>query len=91
MQACIDLANVIIAKEGLGLPNSYRQSFEILQKHQIIDGAVCGKMASMVGFRNISVYDYGEIKPEIVHSIVKNHLIDFENFHGIFLIHVKSW
>ena len=91
VQACIDLANVIIAKEGLGLPNSYRQSFEILQKHQIIDGAVCGKMASMVGFRNISVHDYGEIKPEIVHSIVKNHLVDFETFYEIVVIHVKTW
>ena len=91
VQACIDLANVIIAKEGLGLPNSYRQSFEILQKHQIIDGAVCSKMASMVGFRNISVHDYGEIKPEIVHSIVKNHLVDFETFYEIVVIHVKTW
>ena len=81
VQACIDLANTIIAKEGLGLPNSYRQSFEILNTHGVITHEVSAKMKSMVGFRNISVHDYGIIKPEIVHSIVKNHLVDFEIFY----------
>lgn len=91
VQACIDLSNVVIAKEGLGLPNTYRQSFEILEKHQVIDGSVSSKMVSMVGFRNISVHDYGQIKPEIVHSIVKNHLVDFEKFYATILNRAKSW
>ncbi len=91
VQACIDLANTIIAKEGLGLPNSYRQSFEILNTHGIINNEVSVKMKSMVGFRNISVHDYGVIKPEIVHSIVKNHLVDFESFYTVVLSHAKSW
>ena len=91
VQACIDLANVVIAKEGLGLPNTYRQSFEILNKHQIIDHSLIMKMSSMVGFRNISVHDYGQIKPEIVHSIVKNHLVDFETFYTFILNRVKNW
>ena len=91
IQACIDLANVVIAKEGLGLPNKYKQSFEILQKHQVIDDKITSKLISMVGFRNISVHDYGQIKPEIVHSIIKNNLIDFENFYTIILNRAKSW
>ena len=36
IQACVDMAHVLIAKEGLGLPSTYRQSFEILAKHKII-------------------------------------------------------
>jgi uncharacterized protein YutE (UPF0331/DUF86 family) len=91
VQASIDLANVVIAKEGLGLPNTYRQSFEILLRHQAIDDSLTNKMVSMVGFRNISVHDYGKIKPEIVHSIVKNHLVDFENFYGVILKRAKNW
>lgn len=91
IQACIDLANVVIAKEGLGLPNSYRQSFEILNKHEIIEDALVTKMTSMVGFRNISVHDYGEIKPEIVHSIIKNHLVDFDTFYTIIFNRAKLW
>lgn len=91
IQANIDLANVVIAKEGLGLPNTYGQSFEILYKHQIINADLSSKMKSMVGFRNISVHDYGQIKPEIVHSIVKNHLADFEIFYIIILNRARQW
>ncbi len=91
IQACIDLSNVVIAKEGLGLPNSYRQSFEIIHKHQIIDSILTAKMISMVGFRNISVHDYGQIKSEIVHAIVQNHLLDFEQFYTVVLSRAKQW
>lgn len=91
IQACIDLANVLIAKEGLGLPNTYRQSFEVLAKHGVLDDSMATKMIAMVGFRNISVHDYGKIKPEIVHSIVKNHVVDFEDFYRIILSRAKLW
>ncbi len=91
IQACIELANAVIAKEGLGLPNTYRQAFEILNKHQVIEAALMTKMISMVGFRNISVHDYGQIKPEIVHSIVKNHIEDFAQYYTIILNRAKGW
>jgi len=90
IQASVDLANVVIAKEGLGLPNSYRQSFEILATHAMIDGTLLKVLSSMVGFRNISVHDYGTIKPEIVKSIVDNHLLDFEKFYSLIYQHVMT-
>ncbi|MGZ3775739.1 MAG: type VII toxin-antitoxin system HepT family RNase toxin [Pseudobdellovibrionaceae bacterium] len=90
-QACIDMANVVIAKEGLGLPNSYRQSFEILAKHSILALDLSKKMVSMVGFRNISVHDYDEIKPEIVISIVENHLKDFEDYYTVIYNYSQKW
>jgi uncharacterized protein YutE (UPF0331/DUF86 family) len=91
IQACIDLANVTIAKEGLGLPNTYKQSFEILYKHSVITKESCQKLVSMVGFRNISVHDYETIKPAIVHSIVKSHLNDFEEFYAVILQRARQW
>lgn len=90
IQASIDMANAVIAKEGLGLPNQYRQSFEILGKHGIIDAGLTRLMVSMVGFRNISVHDYGEINPEIVRDIVDKRLKDFERFYSILYQHVTS-
>lgn len=91
IQACIDLANVVIAKEGLGLPNSYRQSFELLEKFSIISSDLSKTMAKMVGFRNISVHDYEEVNPEIVKSIVKNNLQDFETFYRVIFEKVATW
>jgi uncharacterized protein YutE (UPF0331/DUF86 family) len=35
----------------------------------------------MVGFRNISVHDYGVIKNEVVVAIVDKHLVDFEKIY----------
>ena len=91
IQACIDLANMVLSKEGLGLPNSYRNSFSLLNHHQVIDDALTQKMISMVGFRNISVHDYEQIKPEIVNQIVKAHLSDFEDFYTIVFERAKKW
>lgn len=90
-QAYIDLTHVVISKEGLGLPNTYKAAFEILMNHQAIDGEMYKVMSSMVGFRNISVHDYSEVKPEIVKSIVKNNLNDFEKFYEIIYLRAKSW
>lgn len=91
IQACIDLANIVLSRDGLGLPNSYRQSFEILNKHRVIPSELTGKMISMVGFRNISVHDYQEINPEIVRQIVKSYLADFESFYTLIFEHAKTW
>jgi len=91
IQACIDLANVVIAKEGLGLPNSYRQSFEILKSQTVIDADLAKTMSKMVGFRNISVHDYEQIKPEIVRSIIESHLKDFEKYYAVIFNRAKNW
>ena len=47
IQASIDLANLIISKEGLGLPTTYRQSFEILLKHSVIDKELSQKLCAI--------------------------------------------
>jgi uncharacterized protein YutE (UPF0331/DUF86 family) len=91
VQASVDIANMVIAKEGLGLPNSYRQSFEILGRHQVISEPLLKTMVSMVGFRNIAVHDYQTIKPEIVAAIVSKHLVDFEAFYAVVYQRVQNW
>ena len=91
IQASIDLANIILAKEGLGLPNTYRQSFELLKSHNIISPELTKIMISMVGFRNISVHDYQEIKPEIVNGIVAERLKDFELFYTEIWKRAQAW
>lgn len=91
IQACIDLAHLVISKEGLGLPNTYRAAFEILHQHQVIGEEMCRQMAKMVGFRNISVHDYSQVKADIVVAIVEKHLQDFENYYSIIFNRAKSW
>lgn len=81
IQAAIDLAHVVIAKYGLGLPSDYGQSFDILTRYRVIDQEVAEILKKMVGFRNISVHEYQQINGEIVKSIIKHHLDDFEVYY----------
>jgi uncharacterized protein YutE (UPF0331/DUF86 family) len=91
VQSCIDLANWVISQEGIGLPQNYRTSFEILKKHGIIQPSTADIMVKMVGFRNISVHDYEQVSPEIVQSIVSRHLPDFEQFYSQILSRAQTW
>jgi uncharacterized protein YutE (UPF0331/DUF86 family) len=91
VQACIDLAHVVIAKEGLGLPTTYKQAFEILERHHALTPATAKVMKSMTGFRNISIHDYQEVDPKIVESIVAHHLKDFDAYAAEILERARAW
>jgi uncharacterized protein YutE (UPF0331/DUF86 family) len=80
IQACIDIAHIIIAQNNYSLPATYKQSFEILVREKVIDNEMCVIMVKMVGFRNVAAHTYQEINTDILHSIVTHHLSDFEGF-----------
>ena len=81
VQACIDLANIVISMKGFKLPASYKQSFQILEENKIIEPSMADEMMKMVGFRNIAVHDYQELDVDILKSILKKHLPGFEKFY----------
>lgn len=79
-EAAIDLGTRILRIKKLGLPQQSRDVFAILQKNEIISKQVCQQMQAMVGFRNVAVHDYQKMNLAIVHSILENHLTDFQDF-----------
>ena len=79
-ESCIDLSNYIIKKNKLGMPQTSRESFEILVQTNIIDAALADKMKRMVGFRNIAIHEYHSLNLNIIESIVQNDLNDFQLF-----------
>lgn len=81
IQAAIDLAHVVIARYGLGLPSGYAQAFELLRGAGVIDRETAADLKKMVGFRNVAVHEYQQIDGDIVVSIVKHHLDDFERYY----------
>ena len=82
VQACIDIANIIIAEKNYKLPTTYKESFEILLSNKIISKTIYNKMIKMVGFRNIAVHDYQRIEIDILKSILFKHLKDFEQYYS---------
>ncbi len=79
-QASIDIATHIVKINGLGLPNSSRELFNLLLENHMISEDTCKQMQGMVGFRNIAVHDYQNLNLEIVVAIIEKHLGDFEGF-----------
>ena len=89
VQAAIDLATHIVASEGLGLSDTIRDNFKLLNNTGIINEDLTRKMESMVGFRNIAIHDYQAIDKDILKSILSNNLKDLEEFYTTVLLHFK--
>lgn len=79
-EACIDISNHIIRQQRLGIPQSARNSFELLQQAGLIPAELCEQMKNMVGLRNIAVHDYQALNLDIVVAVIQEHLSDFEAF-----------
>lgn len=89
IQLSIDIANHVVATEKLGMPQNFKESFQILNKNKIIDNELTDKLGRMVGFRNIAVHEYQVIDTEILKSIVQHHLQNIEAFYTKVLLHFK--
>lgn len=85
IESAIDIAAHITAAEGLGLPSVIKDNFRFLKDAGIIDETMLKKMQAMVGFRNIAVHDYQEVKVEILKSILTGNLRDLEEFYSAVL------
>jgi len=84
-EASIDMATRVIRLCHLGLPQSSREVFVLLEQAKIIDFDLSKKMQSMVGFRNIAVHNYTQLNLEIVRAIVEHNLSDFLQFSKVIL------
>jgi uncharacterized protein YutE (UPF0331/DUF86 family) len=83
IRACeqaIDLANHIIKSRKMGIPTSSAESFDLLQKKQVIDTALSEKLKKMVQFRNIAIHQYKRLDIEIVKSVITRGLDDLVTF-----------
>ena len=84
-EAVLYLAVYIVSTRKLGLPQTKREAFILLEENNIIDSKMSKNMQGMVGFRNIAVHDYKEIDEEILKDVIENHLNDLLDFARILL------
>lgn len=85
IEAAIDMATYTIKKGHLGLPQSSREVFVLLEEKKIINHDLSENLQKMVGFRNIAVHDYTRLNLEIVKNIVEKESIDIVEFSKILL------
>jgi len=80
IEACMDVADHLVADRRLRVPETGAESFEILAEAGLLSAELGSALASMVGFRNILVHDYARIDSEIVIRVLRTDLQDFERF-----------
>ncbi|MCD5988036.1 DUF86 domain-containing protein [Pseudomonas phytophila] len=76
-EAALDMGQHLIRREGLGIPQSARDVFELLHRGGWLDASLLTVMKNMVGFRNIAVHEYQTLQLPITVAIITQHLGDF--------------
>ncbi|HNV30844.1 MAG TPA: DUF86 domain-containing protein [Cyclobacteriaceae bacterium] len=84
-ETSIDIANFIVKKRKLGIPQNSRDAFDFLLQAKIIDDSLQVKMKHMIGFRNVAIHEYQTLDLNIVESIIDSNLGDFEEFAKVVL------
>ena len=81
----IDLASYLVREKRLGVPQSRKEEFQLLEKAGLLPMSLSQSLQAMVGYRNIAVHEYQSLSLEITVNIVEHHLQDFEDFVGLVL------
>ncbi len=80
IQETINLAEAGISLKEFRRPDSYSNSFEILQEENAISPDLSKRMIDMTGFRNVISHDYKKLDFNIVYDVLQNKLADIEEF-----------
>ncbi|RFO95197.1 toxin-antitoxin antitoxin component [Rhodoferax lacus] len=79
-EAALDMGHHLIRRDKLGVPQSARDVFELLERAGWIGKELAEAMQKMVGFRNIAVHDYQSLLLPITVGIITQHLDEFLDF-----------
>jgi uncharacterized protein YutE (UPF0331/DUF86 family) len=80
IEACVDIGNHILAKEHLGVPDSYSDCFKMLGDRGIISRDLSEKLINMAKFRNLLVHLYWKVEDEKIYEILHSELEDLDEF-----------
>src|SRR5262245_38566642 len=80
IEASVDIATHICAADTLGIPGSYAEAFDLIEKAGIVDAATGEDLKRMARFRNRIVHFYGEIDLRVVYRTLQDDLGDFDRY-----------
>jgi uncharacterized protein YutE (UPF0331/DUF86 family) len=83
IQAAIDAASHIVSEQRFGEPRTSRELFELLARNSWLPAELAGRLARMVGFRNLLVHGYEPVDPAKVKAIVERDLGDLVAFASV--------
>jgi len=85
IECCLDISQHIISYEKYREPVNNQDIFQILIEENILNKDLGENLKKMAQFRNIIVYEYIKIDPEIIFSILKKNLPDISKFSNLII------
>lgn len=79
--------NTLLLKEISIVPESYFESFMLLEKLEIFEDSFLKKLAGSAGFRNRLAHDYLKLDEELTFISIKNILENYK----IYIIEIKKY
>jgi uncharacterized protein YutE (UPF0331/DUF86 family) len=79
-ECAIDLAHHLVSDLGLPLPQTYKETFDVLAAEAVISEELAERLRGWVGFRNVLVHLYLTIDHGISHRAIAEDLGDLEAF-----------
>jgi len=80
IEACFDIGKIIISEKALPDPKDNKGIFVVLAEGEIISAKSLEFLMPMSGTRNILVHGYDKVEDNLIYSILKRHLNDFDAF-----------
>ena len=80
LEACLDIGNMVISREGLRTPTDNQDVFRVLAHEGIVPPTLLATLLKMARFRNLLVHDYARIDDAIVFGVMKKRLGDLTRF-----------
>lgn len=79
-EAVLDIGHHLVRRDKLGLPQSARDVFDLLESAGWVSSDLANTLKNMVGFRNLAVHEYQKLLLPITVNVITNHLDDFLSF-----------
>ena len=80
IEASVEIATHICAADDLGIPASYAEAFDLIEKAGIVEHELAEHLRGMARFRNRIVHFYGELDLPLVYRLLQDRLADFDRY-----------
>ncbi|MGH9319532.1 MAG: type VII toxin-antitoxin system HepT family RNase toxin [Vicinamibacteria bacterium] len=80
IEASIEIATHICSSDALGIPTSYAEAFDALERAGVVDSTLASDLRAMARFRNRIVHLYWDVGPRDVYVILQERLEDFDRY-----------
>lgn len=80
IEGCLDLANHVISRNELRMPEGYADTFAVLAENDVLEAAFADRLGEMARFRNRLVHIYWDVDDARVHRYLEHELGDLDRF-----------